>query len=189
MTTRFVPSQLFSWRYPTVLVALLALPLMFLTFSACDDAEQARTCQNNDECPPGQVCAGNRCVDARNPCRDVSECEEGQACVNNVCVDQDSDMGPDVENDVTTDTTVDTQRDIVTDVVDEEIFELVGRAVAPRVLAMTKSDKLSRSRLPTVVARLRQELLSRGLELPIVATSATKKEGRRELWKWVEDLT
>ena len=65
---------------------------------------------------------------------------------------------------------------------DEELFEIMRGSPVPRVVALTKSDKLSSNARQQRVAQLRKRLKAVGIEVPIVLTSAEKKQGLEELW-------
>ena len=69
---------------------------------------------------------------------------------------------------------------------DEELFELLRGSPAPRVIALTKADKLSRNQQQGRVAALKRRLDAIGIEVPIVLTSAEKREGLDALWRWIE---
>ena len=64
------------------------------------------------------------------------------------------------------------------------ILELLG--IEQGVIALTKSDKLSSNARQQRVAKLRKRLARYGIEVPIVLTSAEKKEGLDTLWHWIE---
>lgn len=71
---------------------------------------------------------------------------------------------------------------------DEELLALLKGAGVPYVIVLTKADKLSRNQQQKRIGEMKAFLLQRGLELPVVLTSAEKKQGADELWKWVELL-
>jgi GTP-binding protein len=71
---------------------------------------------------------------------------------------------------------------------DVELIELMRGGVTPYVIALTKADKLSRNGQSGAVAEVRRALKQRGIQAPIVLTSAEKKQGADELWQWVETL-
>lgn len=71
---------------------------------------------------------------------------------------------------------------------DEELLALLKGVGVPYVLVLTKADKLSRNQQQNRLAELRAFMMQRGLELPVVLTSAEKKEGADELWRWVDML-
>lgn len=69
---------------------------------------------------------------------------------------------------------------------DKELTALLRESPAPHVVALTKGDKLSGNGRPKAVARMKKELASVGLHLPVVMTSAETGRGLDELWDWVE---
>ncbi|CAN5465582.1 ribosome biogenesis GTP-binding protein YihA/YsxC [soil metagenome] len=69
---------------------------------------------------------------------------------------------------------------------DEEVIELMRGGVVPYVIVLTKSDKLSRNEIHKRVSETAKTLEARGIEAPIVLTSAAKREGAKELWRWAE---
>jgi GTP-binding protein len=69
---------------------------------------------------------------------------------------------------------------------DEELLTLLRGSPAPRVVALTKADKLSRNQRQQRVAALQRKLAAMGVEVPVVLTSAEKREGLDALWRWVE---
>lgn len=69
---------------------------------------------------------------------------------------------------------------------DEELFELLRGSPAPRIIALTKADKLSKNQQRSRVATLEKRLAGTGIEVPVVLTSAEKREGLEALWRWIE---
>ncbi|HLT47217.1 MAG TPA: ribosome biogenesis GTP-binding protein YihA/YsxC [Rubricoccaceae bacterium] len=69
---------------------------------------------------------------------------------------------------------------------DEELFALLRGSPAPRVVALTKADKLSKNQRQARVAALKRRLAGAGIEVPVVLTSAEKREGLDALWGWIE---
>jgi GTP-binding protein len=72
---------------------------------------------------------------------------------------------------------------------DDSLIELHRRMDVPVVIVLTKADKLSGNDRARVVGRVQAELQSRGLELPIVLSSANSGRGRREILDWIELVT
>ncbi len=68
---------------------------------------------------------------------------------------------------------------------DEELMAVLLESPAPHLIALTKADKLSSNERQKVVAALHEHLRPYGLELPVVLTSAEKKQGIDELWRWI----
>jgi len=54
---------------------------------------------------------------------------------------------------------------------------------------LTKADKLGKNQQRSRVAQLKKRLKGMGLDLPVVLTSAEKKQGADEVWNWVDLLT
>jgi GTP-binding protein len=71
---------------------------------------------------------------------------------------------------------------------DEELLAILREANAPYVIVLTKADKLSKNQQQNRIRDLKSYLAERGLDLPIVLTSAEKKQGAEELWQWAELL-
>jgi GTP-binding protein len=72
---------------------------------------------------------------------------------------------------------------------DLELMALMRESQAMHLIALTKSDKLSSNGKQKAVAGLKRHLAPYGLEVPIVLTSAEKKEGIVDLWRWIDTLT
>ena len=68
---------------------------------------------------------------------------------------------------------------------DEELFELL-RGGVPRIIALTKGDKLSKNQQRSREAQLQKRLGAVGLEVPVVLTSAEKRTGLDAVWRWIE---
>lgn len=69
---------------------------------------------------------------------------------------------------------------------DLELLEIMRGSPVPRVVLLTKSDKLGKNQQRSRVSQLKKRLAKFGIEIPIVLTSAEKKEGLDEIWKWIE---
>lgn len=72
--------------------------------------------------------------------------------------------------------------------IDLVLMDQLREALVPFVIALTKSDKISKNQRQSRVATLRRRLMATGMEAPIVLTSAEKKEGMEELWDWIGTL-
>jgi GTP-binding protein len=72
---------------------------------------------------------------------------------------------------------------------DEELLDLLRGGPTPYIILLTKADKLGKNQQRSRVAQLKKRLKGMGLDLPVVLTSAEKKQGADEVWKWVELLT
>ena len=68
---------------------------------------------------------------------------------------------------------------------DQELMAILLESPAPHLIALTKADKLSANARQQAVAGLQRFMAPYGLELPVVLTSAEKKQGLDELWRWV----
>lgn len=71
---------------------------------------------------------------------------------------------------------------------DEELLAFLRGGAVPYVIALTKSDKLSRNLQVNRLREMERYLAERGLEIPLVLTSAEKKQGAEEVWRWVSLL-
>ena len=71
---------------------------------------------------------------------------------------------------------------------DLAVTEIVREAGCGYIVSLTKIDKLTQKERAITQKRVAQVLAAAGLEPPIVATSATKKTGIRDLWRWIETL-
>lgn len=69
---------------------------------------------------------------------------------------------------------------------DEELIGLLRGGPVPYVIVLTKADKLTRNQQHSRVAKMQRYLGERGIEAPVVLTSAEKKQGAEELWRWAE---
>jgi GTP-binding protein len=68
---------------------------------------------------------------------------------------------------------------------DLELIDRLRAGLVPMILVLTKTDKISKNDRQSRAAGLRRRMAAAGLEAPIVATSAVKKEGIEELWEWI----
>jgi GTP-binding protein len=69
---------------------------------------------------------------------------------------------------------------------DEELMAVLLESPAPHLIALTKADKLSANGRQKAVAALDRHLAPYGLSLPVVLTSAEKRQGLGELWSWID---
>jgi len=67
---------------------------------------------------------------------------------------------------------------------DEELLALLLEGSTPYVEVLTKGDKLSGNARANRVRDMEKYLAERGIEVPVVLTSAEKKEGAEEVWRW-----
>ena len=68
---------------------------------------------------------------------------------------------------------------------DQELMAILLESPAPHLVALTKADKLGANARQQAVAGLKRFMEPYGLELPVVLTSAEKKQGLDDLWRWV----
>lgn len=68
---------------------------------------------------------------------------------------------------------------------DLELMAVLGESAAPHLIALTKADKLSANGRQQAAAALRRALRPYGLDVPVVLTSAEKRQGLDELWGWL----
>ncbi|MFN3597753.1 MAG: ribosome biogenesis GTP-binding protein YihA/YsxC [Rubricoccaceae bacterium] len=71
---------------------------------------------------------------------------------------------------------------------DEELIALLRESGAAHLIALTKADKLSGNGRATARAALERHLAPYGLEVPVVLTSAEKRDGIAELRAWIGAL-
>ncbi|MGH9321446.1 MAG: ribosome biogenesis GTP-binding protein YihA/YsxC [Vicinamibacteria bacterium] len=69
---------------------------------------------------------------------------------------------------------------------DLQVRDLLERAGIPYVVVATKVDKLSRGRARGELLKL-QKIYGAGGKIPIIPFSAVTNEGRKELWKTIEN--
>lgn len=69
---------------------------------------------------------------------------------------------------------------------DDDLIELYRGFEVPVVVILTKMDKLSGNERSKARRRVEDDLLGRGLELPIVSTSSRTGRGREEVLRWLE---
>lgn len=73
--------------------------------------------------------------------------------------------------------------------IDRDVTDFVLDAGIDYVVALTKSDKLNQKERTNGRKRIAESLAGLGIEPPIVETSATRKTGIDELWKWIGILS
>ena len=71
---------------------------------------------------------------------------------------------------------------------DDELIEIMRGSPVPRVILLAKSDKLPKNKQRIRVSQVQKRLAATGVEFPVILTSAEKKTGMDEVWKWVETL-
>lgn len=71
---------------------------------------------------------------------------------------------------------------------DEELLALLRDGPAPYAIILTKADKLSRNQQHVRLREMKRYLEARGLDLPVILTSAEKKLGADEVWRWAQLL-
>lgn len=72
--------------------------------------------------------------------------------------------------------------------IDEEVMQWVKDGDAAYLILLTKADKLSKTVQQKHLRQVQEGLLRRGLEAPVVLTSAEKGLGREAAWTWMQDL-
>ncbi len=68
---------------------------------------------------------------------------------------------------------------------DVELMAVLMESDALHLIVLTKSDKLSSNGKQQAVAALKRHLKPYGLDVPVVLTSAEKKEGLTDVWRWI----
>lgn len=68
---------------------------------------------------------------------------------------------------------------------DLELMAVLMESAAPHVIVLTKADKLSANARQKAVADLRKVLRPYNVDVPVVLTSAEKRQGLDELWQWL----
>jgi GTP-binding protein len=71
---------------------------------------------------------------------------------------------------------------------DEDVMAMMRGSAVPYVLVLTKADKLSGNARAQRLAAVEQVLAQAAMEVPVIFTSAKKKQGRKDLLQWIEDL-
>ena len=72
---------------------------------------------------------------------------------------------------------------------DRDLFEALKLSEPVHIVVLTKADKLSGNKRQQSVATVKRALKEFDLDLPIVVTSSSKRQGRDELLKWMKLLT
>ena len=71
--------------------------------------------------------------------------------------------------------------------IDKEVLMML-KGGPPRLLVLTKSDKLSRNQQARSVKTVKETLAEMDIQIPMVLTSAKTKLGRDEILQWITDL-
>lgn len=71
---------------------------------------------------------------------------------------------------------------------DMEVASIVREYDRSYLVLLTKIDKLNQKERAASRRRVSEKLGSQGIEIPIVATSALKKQGMDETWEWIDTL-
>ena len=71
---------------------------------------------------------------------------------------------------------------------DEDVMDLMRGSPVPYLVALTKADKLSANKQRESIIQTERALRARGLEAPVVLTSAQTKAGREEIWDWIRTM-
>lgn len=71
---------------------------------------------------------------------------------------------------------------------DLELMAVLMESDALHLIVLTKADKLSSNGRQQAVAALNRHLKPYGLDVPVLLTSAEKKEGLDAVWRWIETV-
>lgn len=71
---------------------------------------------------------------------------------------------------------------------DEELLLTLKGGPVPYVAVLTKGDKLSGNERQKIAAQTRRRLAELGIEIPVLMTSAEKKQGAEQVWEWAGTL-
>ena len=71
---------------------------------------------------------------------------------------------------------------------DVELMAVLMESDALHLIVLTKADKLSANGRQNAVALLNRHLAPYGLDVPVLLTSAEKKEGLVDVWRWIETV-
>lgn len=71
---------------------------------------------------------------------------------------------------------------------DEDVMDLMRGSPVPYLIVLTKADKLSANKQRQSIIQTERALRARGLEAPVVLTSAQTKAGREEIWDWIRTM-
>jgi len=71
---------------------------------------------------------------------------------------------------------------------DQAIMQFMKGSPVPYLIVMSKADKPSKNKLQTSHRRLIALLGELGLEVPVVMASVKDKNGRDEIWQWIQDV-
>ena len=71
---------------------------------------------------------------------------------------------------------------------DVELMAVLMESDALHLIVLTKADKLSANGRQNAVAHLNRHLAPYGLDVPVLLTSAEKKEGLVDVWRWIETV-
>jgi GTP-binding protein len=74
--------------------------------------------------------------------------------------------------------------------IDREVIRFMKSEPVPYIIVLTKADKLGSNERRKKVQEMEKFLAEEfAVEVPVVLTSATKRQGGGELWKWLERLS
>lgn len=73
--------------------------------------------------------------------------------------------------------------------IDQNVMEIMRGGHTPYLIVLTKSDKISRNQHQKALGGVRAVLERKGLEVPVVLSSAEKKTGGEAIWQWIADMT
>jgi GTP-binding protein len=72
--------------------------------------------------------------------------------------------------------------------IDLDVAAIVRESGLEYVVLLTKIDKLNQKERAAGRKRVVETMRDRGLEVPVVPTSATRKQGMGEAWEWIDTL-
>ena len=71
---------------------------------------------------------------------------------------------------------------------DQDVMAVMRGSDVPYVAVLTKTDKLSGNTRVQSRAAAQRMFAQAAMEVPIILSSAKKKQGRREILQWIEDM-
>ncbi len=69
---------------------------------------------------------------------------------------------------------------------DEDVMHLLSGSSTPRIVVLTKTDKVSANARVQAAKRVAEVLLTMGAEVPVITSSARNNVGRSDLLGWIE---
>lgn len=71
---------------------------------------------------------------------------------------------------------------------DRDIMAVMRGSPVPYIIALTKTDKLSANQRAKSTAEVHKALAALAMEVPVIPTSSTRREGREEMLEWIDSL-